>query len=49
MVEFIEQGDQTKLVLTQDGFPDPNLCKMVSQGTMEALDKLELLLAGQPV
>jgi uncharacterized protein YndB with AHSA1/START domain len=49
MVEFIEQGNQTKLVLTQDGFPDPNLCKMVSQGTIEALDKLELLLAGQPV
>ena len=49
MVEFIAQGNQTKVVLTQDGFPDPNLCKMVSQGTMEALDKLELLLAGQPV
>ncbi|HJX84734.1 MAG TPA: SRPBCC domain-containing protein [Candidatus Angelobacter sp.] len=49
MVEFIEQGNQTKVVLTQDGFPDPNLCKMVSQGTMEALDKLEQSLAGQPV
>jgi len=48
-VEFIEQGNQTKLVLTQEGFPDPNLCKMVSQGTMEGLDKLEQLLAGQIV
>jgi hypothetical protein len=36
-------------VLTQDGFPDPNLCKIVSQGTMEGLDKLEQLLAGQTV
>jgi uncharacterized protein YndB with AHSA1/START domain len=48
-VEFIEQGNQTKVILTQEGFPDPNLCKMVSQGTMEALDKLEQILAGQPV
>jgi uncharacterized protein YndB with AHSA1/START domain len=48
-VEFIEQGTQTKVVLTQEGFPDPNLCKMVSQGTMEGLDKLEQLLAGQAV
>jgi uncharacterized protein YndB with AHSA1/START domain len=46
-VEFIAQGKQTKVVLTQEGFPDPNLCKMVSQGTEEALDKLEQLLVGQ--
>jgi uncharacterized protein YndB with AHSA1/START domain len=46
-IEFIEQGKQTKMVLTQDGFPDPNLCKMVSQGTEEALDKLEQMLVGQ--
>jgi uncharacterized protein YndB with AHSA1/START domain len=46
-VEFIEQGKQTKVVLTQDGFPDPKLCKMVSQGTEEALDKLEQVLAVQ--
>ena len=48
-VEFIEQGKQTKVVLTQEGFPDTNLCKIVSQGTMEGLDKLEQLLAGQAV
>jgi uncharacterized protein YndB with AHSA1/START domain len=48
-IEFIEQGKQTKVVLTQEGFPDPNLCKMVSQGTMEGLDKLEQLLASQLV
>jgi uncharacterized protein YndB with AHSA1/START domain len=46
-VEFIAQGSQTKLVLTQEGFPDQNLCKMVSQGTAEALDKLEEMLVAQ--
>lgn len=49
VVEFIEQGNQTKLVLTQKGFPDPKLCKIVSQGTMEGLDKLEQLLASQTI
>jgi uncharacterized protein YndB with AHSA1/START domain len=48
-VEFIKQGNQTKVVLTQEGLPDQNLCKIVSQGTMEALDKLEQMLAGQTV
>lgn len=47
MVEFIEQGNQTKVVLTQEGFPDQNLCKIVSQGTTEALDKLDRMLVGQ--
>jgi len=46
-VEFIALGNQTKVVLTQEGFPDPNLCKMVSQGTAEALDKLEQVLLAQ--
>lgn len=46
-VEFIAQGSQTKLVLTQKGFPDQNLCKTVSQGTLEALDKLEQMLLAQ--
>ena len=46
-VEFIAQGSQTKLVLTQEGFPDQNLCKMVSQGTAEALDKLDEMLLAQ--
>ncbi|MFZ0803926.1 MAG: SRPBCC domain-containing protein [Terriglobales bacterium] len=46
-VQFIAQGNQTKLVLTQEGFPDQNLCKMVSQGTAEALDKLDLMLLAQ--
>jgi uncharacterized protein YndB with AHSA1/START domain len=46
-VQFIAQGSQTKLVLTQEGFPDQNLCKMVSQGTAEALDKLDEMLLAQ--
>jgi len=47
VVEFIDLGRQTKVVLTQDGFPDAESCKIVSQGTMESLDKLESILAGQ--
>jgi uncharacterized protein YndB with AHSA1/START domain len=47
VVEFIEQGAQTKVVLTQIGFPAQNLCAMVSQGTTEALDKLDRLLTSQ--
>jgi uncharacterized protein YndB with AHSA1/START domain len=47
VVEFVEQGKQTKVVLTQDGLPDEFLCKTVSQGTSEGLDKLERLLAAE--
>jgi uncharacterized protein YndB with AHSA1/START domain len=47
VVEFIEEGAQTKMVLTQVGFPAQNICQMVSQGTMESLDKLDSLLASQ--
>lgn len=49
LVEFFEQGNRTKVVLTQDGFPDENLCKIVSQGTMESFDKLERILVAQAV
>jgi uncharacterized protein YndB with AHSA1/START domain len=47
VVEFIEQGAQTKMVLTQIGFPAQNICGMVSQGTTEAFDKLDSLLVSQ--
>jgi uncharacterized protein YndB with AHSA1/START domain len=47
MVEFFAEGNQTRMVLTQEGFPDSDVCKIVSQGTMEGLDKLERLLAAQ--
>jgi uncharacterized protein YndB with AHSA1/START domain len=47
VVEFIEQGRRTKVVLTQEGFPDPSIVKIVSTGTMEALEKLEQLLVAE--
>ena len=47
VVEFIEEGGRTKVVLTQNGLPDEFLCKTVSQGTNEGLDKLERLLVAQ--
>jgi uncharacterized protein YndB with AHSA1/START domain len=49
-VEFVDllgQGKQTKVVLTQEGFPDPKLCQIVSKGTTESLEKLAELLASQ--
>jgi uncharacterized protein YndB with AHSA1/START domain len=46
-VEFREQGPQTKVVLTQEGFPDPTLAKIISEGTSESFEKLAELLASQ--
>jgi uncharacterized protein YndB with AHSA1/START domain len=46
-IEFIEPGRQTKVVLTQEGFPDPSIVKIVSLGTEESLDKLERLLMAE--
>jgi len=45
-VEFFAQGKQTKVVLKHEGLPDETICKIVSQGTMESLEKLESLLVG---
>lgn len=47
VVDFVDlqQGAQTKMVLTQVGFPAQNICEMVSQGTTESFDKLDSLLA----
>jgi uncharacterized protein YndB with AHSA1/START domain len=50
IVEFVDvmgQGKQTKVVLTQEGFPDPKLCKIVSEGTSDSFEKLADLLASQ--
>ncbi|HXR17947.1 MAG TPA: SRPBCC domain-containing protein [Terriglobales bacterium] len=47
VVEFFEQGAQTKMVLTQAGFPGQSICETVSQGTKESFDKLDSLLASQ--
>jgi uncharacterized protein YndB with AHSA1/START domain len=44
-VEFIEHGSQTKVVLTQEGFPNDFLSQTVTQGTTESFDKLESILA----
>lgn len=49
LVEFFEEGSGTKVVVTQDGFPDEFICKTVSEGTMESFDKLDAILAGQAV
>jgi len=47
-IEFYEEGNGTKVILTQDGFPNEFLCKTVSQGTTESFDKLDVLVA-QPL
>ncbi len=49
VVEFFEQGNQTRVVLTHDGFPNESFCKTVSQGTTESLDKLAAMLVDQAV
>ncbi len=46
-IEFFAEGDRTKVVLTQDGFPDETMCNIISKGTLESMDKLDLVLAGQ--
>jgi len=49
VVEFMDQGGSTKVVLTQEGLPDETMCKIVSQGTSESFDNLHHMLAAQPV
>jgi uncharacterized protein YndB with AHSA1/START domain len=49
VVEFIEHGSGTKVVLTQDGLPNETICKIVSQGTSESFDTLDQTLALQTV
>ena len=45
LIEFLQEGELTKVVLTQDGFPNEDLCKIVSHGTDESLDKLDSILS----
>jgi uncharacterized protein YndB with AHSA1/START domain len=47
VVEFFDQGAQTKMVLNQVGFPAQNICQMVSQGTTESFEKLDSLVSTQ--
>jgi uncharacterized protein YndB with AHSA1/START domain len=44
-VEFFDHANGTKVVLTHDGLPDEFLCKTISQGTAESLEKLHALMA----
>jgi uncharacterized protein YndB with AHSA1/START domain len=44
-VEFSDQGKGTKVVLTHDGLPDEFLCKTISQGTTESIEKLDALVS----
>jgi anti-sigma regulatory factor (Ser/Thr protein kinase) len=46
-LEFFEQDQQRRMVLTQEGFRDENIRKIVSQGTVELFDKLDQILVGQ--
>jgi len=47
VLEFFEQGGKTKVVLTQEGFPDDFLSQTVSHGTTESFDKLDSILASE--
>jgi uncharacterized protein YndB with AHSA1/START domain len=48
LAEFLElRNAQTKLVLTQTGFPSQMIRDTVSKGTNESFDKLDSLLVGR--
>ncbi len=47
MVEFFEQGDRTRVVVTHDGLPDESFSKNISQGTLESFEKLDSILAAE--
>jgi uncharacterized protein YndB with AHSA1/START domain len=44
-IDFFDEGEGTKVVVTQEGFPDPKLGQIVSQGMNESFEKLDELLA----
>ena len=44
VLEFSDQGSGTKVVLTQDGFPEEMIANIVSQGTSDSFDKLDTLV-----
>jgi hypothetical protein len=43
-IEFLDEGEGTKMVVTQEDFPDPRLGQIVSQGIGESFEKLDELL-----
>ena len=48
-VEFFDEAGRTRMVLTQEGFPDETMIKFVAEGTLESCDKLDGLLAAKGV
>jgi uncharacterized protein YndB with AHSA1/START domain len=46
-VEFFDEAGKTKVVLTQDGFPDEMSAKIVTGGTTESFEKLESIFAAE--
>ncbi|HLK64642.1 MAG TPA: SRPBCC domain-containing protein [Bryobacteraceae bacterium] len=48
VVEFFEEGNGTRMVLTQEGLPG-EVCNFVAQGTSESFEKLEAKVASEGV
>jgi uncharacterized protein YndB with AHSA1/START domain len=48
-IEFFEQGKGTKVVVTHEGCPDEFFGQDVSRGTADSFEKLDSLVAAQPV
>lgn len=48
VVQFVDLGERTKVILTQDGFSDDVTCTQVTRGTTESFDALERII-GAPV
>jgi uncharacterized protein YndB with AHSA1/START domain len=46
-VEFFDEAGKTRLVLTQEGFPDEMSVKIVTGGTTESLEKLGSIFAAE--
>ena len=44
-VEFFDEAGKTRVVLTQEGFPDEMSVKIVTGGTTESFEKLESIFA----
>ncbi len=43
-VEFFEEGEATKVILTQEGFETPESCGRIAQGTNDSLAELQTLV-----
>jgi uncharacterized protein YndB with AHSA1/START domain len=46
-VRFIDCGEQTEVVLVQEGFPTEESLKTIRQGTLESFDSLDAVLGSQ--